>query len=204
MDQINNRYGFVPTLLKKLFTWGLGVSGLFFVLWYLGGVHVWGFLVSILLKILVLFQMPISYQVDQGAILFVIQISDAGPAEVGYFANQWNLGIAEVLLMFCLWLPGQKEKRFGFILTCFAALIAYQVFAVFLNMSVQALGPDLPNKFGIMWEHDGSLIYKSLRKMQLFDTFILRYWVGFPAYGLGFAIFNLQKKEGKGSINKGR
>ncbi|PIE02481.1 MAG: hypothetical protein CSA81_06590 [Acidobacteria bacterium] len=202
-----DRYDFVPRMLKSLFTWGLGVSAVFFIFWYYGGMHVWGFFMSMLLKVLVLFQVPISYETTEGAIVFAIQSGGPSGVQIGYYVNQWNLAIAEVFIMFCLWLPDRKKDALRFIAICLGILICYQMVAVFLNIGVQALGPDVANKMGVMWDYEDSLLFVVLKKCQLFDTFIARYWVGFPVYGLAvfihlFVLSRLGVSKKKDSLSK--
>jgi len=183
-----NRYDFVPVLLKRLFTWGILSSALFFGVWYFGGIHVWGYVVNFLIQLVSFFQVNSFYNLDQEAVVFLISLNDSPPVEVGYFANQWNLAICEVILLLSLWWDGKKPKKGILIAACIGLLLIYQVFQVFLHISVQAMGPDLPNQLGFMWEYDGNVLYLALRKLQLFETFIARYWAGFPIFGVAVLI----------------
>ena len=205
MDETVSRYEFVPKILKRLFTWGMLWSSLFFGMWYFGGMHGWAVFITFLAKLFTLFQIPISYNFDQGAIVFMVKVGMAPPVEVGYFANQWNLGMAEVVLLLSLWWSKNKEKKTSMLVLCFLVLAAYQLLAVGLHICNQAMGPDLPNRLGVMWDYEGNFIYLVLRKAQLFDTFIGRYWVGFPVFSIAwlyhFSILQKSSKK-KGKIKK--
>jgi uncharacterized membrane protein len=208
METSRSRYDFVPRLLQRIFTWGLLWSVLFFVFWYVGGIHLWAWCVGLLIKILTVFQVPLEYSVEQGALMFPIRLAGNPSVEVGYFANQWNLAIAEVILLITLWWDKKQTYKVRFILLCILGLMLYQVFAVTLNISVQALGPNLPNRLGILWEYQNSTFYLVLRKVQLFETFIGRYWAGFPVFGISLLLNNVflkkSEKKRKKSLTRSR
>ena len=77
-----------------------------------------------------------------------------------------------------------RSVKAGFRLAGWSVLIllGYQAIAFLAHCHAVEIGPDFANSQHIMWE--SSWWYVFMKNVAAFQTFILRYWAGFPVFAL--------------------
>jgi len=179
-------YAQLPLLMRRLFTLGLGAAIAFFVFWYMGGHNLWGHFLGFCLKITAFFYdlRFVPGDSEHAAILHHMFI-EGGPAsgiDLEFKINLLSAHMVEVVTLLAMWPTANRMAHLRLALWCLLFTVLYQTFDVLIQLHVQEIGPKLATRFEVMWEYDGSLWYKFIRKLSNFDKFILRYWAGFPIF----------------------
>lgn len=184
----NEIYQQLPSVLKRLFTWGLGGSILFLVFWYYGGLNLWGSLVSGLLSLT-----PglgeISFRAGSthdAAILCDTVIDGMHAVQLNFPVNILNLVIIEVITMLAVFPANRRGAMIKTGLWSFLLLVIYHVAHAYLQLYKMKIGPDVANQIGIFW--DETTWFLIIHKLGSFDVFLVRYWGGFPIFILAFMI----------------
>ena len=184
-------YQHLPLLIKRLFTWGLLASTLFLSFWYFGGLNLWGPFVSVPLK-MAWFLGDIQFQsgsTESAALLMDVVLEHGGSAQLKFPINLLNMSVVEVITLLAL-LPRDNWKSFFRLAAwCFLFTWMYHCFHASLQLYQMKIGPDLAGQVGMFWEP--TTWYTIVENIAAFDTFILRYWAGFPIFGLALLVDHL-------------
>lgn len=177
-------YDQLPNLLKRLFTWGLLAAIVFLFLWYNGGINVYGYLLAPIANILIPIA-KISFEPGSTAsakFAYEIDIVGVGPQALSFLANQLNSTMLEVVTLLAMW-PKKNWRNFlKLIGWCLFFLVLYHTFQIFIQCYNIQIGGKLANTLNLFWEPSGWKTF--VRNVSKFDLFILRFWGGFPVFGL--------------------
>ena len=179
-------YSQLPRLLKRLFTWGLAAATLFLVLWYFGGLNVWGYLLTPIVKISNGWG-PIHFQpgdMSSAQIIYSLAL-DGASADLSFPVNQLNSSLVEVITLLGIWPYRDAKSLLKLAFWCLLITLAYHCFMVNIQFLETRLGPDLANRRGVFWEE--TISYQFIHKIAAFDKFILRFWAGFPIFAIGLS-----------------
>ena len=178
-------YNQLPRLLRRLFTWGLLAAIVFLIVWYNGGINVYGYFLRPFSDLLV-FNAHIGFEpgsTSTAQFLYQIQIEGAGSRELTFAINQFNSSMLEMVTLLAMW-PRKNWKDFGILLLwCLFFLILYHTFQMFIQCYNYQIGSDLANSLNMFWEPSGWKTF--IKNVSKFDLFILRFWAGFPVFGMG-------------------
>lgn len=184
-------YQQLPSLLRRLFTWGLLAAVVFLLLWYNGGINVYSYFLAPLANLLIPIA-QISYEpgsISAAQFIYQIQVEGVGARELTFSANQLNSSFLEVVTLLAMW---PKKSWLDFLKLCgwcLLFLIFYHSFQIFIQCYNYQIGPELANSLNLFWEPSG---WKSIiRNISKFDLFILRFWAGFPVFGFGLVAHHL-------------
>lgn len=190
---MSSRYSseFLMRSLKRLYLYGIPASILFWLLWYKGFAALYAQLLVGLAKALTLGKIDLRYAPETQEIVlpFLLEMTAKGAkyADIGYVVNQWNHSFTAVLLLVVVfWRPKPFRGNLRLAFLTFVLLMSYHLMAMGLTLWEEYLGPNLPNRYQIMWEHRDVWYYPLIAKGAAFNTLVGRYWAGFPVYGLAF------------------
>lgn len=197
-------YDQLPRLLKRLFTWGMLAAVVFLLIWYNGGINVYGYFLAPIANLLIPFAQISFESGSTGSAKFIYQITieGVGQRDLTFSANQLNSSTLEVITLLAMWPKSKWVDFFKLAGWCFLFLIFYHAFQIFIQCYNYQIGPELANSLNVFWEPSG---WKSLvRNVSKFDLFILRFWAGFPVFGLGLVAhyFLSSKLSRSGKKNK--
>lgn len=185
----NELYQQLPSVLRRVFTWGLASSALFLVFWYLGGRNLWGPLVTVFVSVL-----PglgeVSFQAgnSQTAMILCDALVDGSyPVQISFPINILNLTVIEVLTLLAVFPREQRAQMFKTGLWSMVFLLLYHVAHAYLQLYKMKIGPEIANQIGIFWEE--TTWFWLIHKLGAFDVFLVRYWGGIPIF---FSAFVLQ------------
>lgn len=198
-------YNQLPGLLKKLFTWGLLAAILFLVVWYNGGINLYGIFLAPIADFLIPLA-NITYEsgsTGSAKFIYQVNIEDVGGRDLTFVANQLNSSSLEVITLLAMWPRKSWKELFKLAAWCMFFLMCYHTFQIFIQCYNYQIGPELANSLNTFWEPSG---WKTLiRNISKFDLFILRYWAGFPVFGLGLVAHHFlspKLKFGKSPVGK--
>lgn len=176
----------LPRLLKRLFTFGLLSAAIFLAFWYGGGLNLWG----ALLEIAFIPLMDVTFEPGnfrEAAFLLNVPLESGGMSQLTFPANQLNSSLVTVVTLLAMW--PHRDLKAGLKLTgwCLLFILLYHLFQISIQLYQVRIGPDFANQQKIFWE--SSTWYLLIENIAAFDKFILRYWGGFPAFGMGWLVF---------------
>ncbi|CAM2008568.1 hypothetical protein [Acanthopleuribacter pedis] len=184
----NEIYQQLPSVLRRLFTWGLGGSVLFLAFWYYGGLNLWGSVIAWLLSFA-----PglgeISFRAggsNDAAILCDALIDGMYDVQITFPVNILNLTIIEVITLLAIFPADRREAMLKTGLLSFFFLPLYHVAHSWLQLYKMKIGPDVANQIGIFW--DETTWFLVIHKLGSFDVFLVRYWGGIPIFILAFMV----------------
>ncbi|MDJ0842296.1 MAG: hypothetical protein QNK37_37690 [Acidobacteriota bacterium] len=170
-------YARIPLIKRRLFTRGLPAAAVFLTLWYLGGYHLWGYLLDALL-------FPVNIDYDP---LSTLRASLLYGVEMGgrtyypsYLINQFNSNMVMLVTLLATWPHESARDFFKVSGWCLFYLLLYQFLSIFIQLHHAAIGPDLANRAGVFWEETNWYLF--MRKLAAFDKFIMRFFFWIPIY----------------------
>jgi len=178
-------YDALPRMIVKLFTFGLGSAALFLFLWYMGGYHLWGWILDGVLKVGA-FGMDIQY--EAGDFVYYVDLGNGLVSEPAFPINPLNLAIVEVITLLACWPHKSAKSAFKIAGWSLLFLLVYQMMGIVLQFLNIEMGPDLANRHQILWQWESSWVYPIINKLAAFDKFVVRYWAGFPVFGTAFFV----------------
>ena len=177
-------YDQLPLLLKRLFTWGLLAAVVFILIWYNGGINIYSYFLAPVSNLLI----PIAQigfepgTTGSAQFIYKINIEGVGSRELTFAANQLNSSMLEVITLLAMWPRGKWGDFIKLAAWCFLFLVFYHSFQIFIQCYNYQIGSELANSLNLFWEPSN---WKTLvRNVSKFDLFILRFWAGFPVFGL--------------------
>lgn len=195
-------YNQLPLLLRRLFTWGLVAAVVFLLAWYGGGINIYGYFLRPIADLLV-FNADIGFEpgsTSTAQFLYKIQIEGVGSRELTFAINQFNSSMLEVVTLLAMW-PKKNWKNFSILtLWCLLFLVLYHTFQMFIQCYHYQIGSDLANSLNMFWEPSGWKTF--VKNVSKFDLFILRFWAGFPIFGLGLIAHHFLSPKLKIGANK--
>lgn len=201
-------YGNPLQLARRLFTWGLLSAMVFLLMWYFGGINIYGQILAWFIDLLTP-SWQISYQsgnAESAAILRSIDLEDGRIADLTFLVNRLNASLIEVVTLLAIW-PHRRAQDFWKLTGwCVALSLLYHCGNVILQLHVIAMGPRFANLYDLYWQSSG--YYRLMLTLGDFDTLILRHWAGFPIFGLALFLRYLmggdQQSSAPSKENKGR
>lgn len=177
-------YSQLPTLLKRLFTWGFLAASAFLIIWYNGGINLYGFFLAPIVDVLIPLA-DVAYEkgtVGSAKFIYKVEFNGINARELTFIANQLNSSALEVITLLAMWPKTSLKKTAQLSIWCFLFLILYHSFQIFIQCYSYQIGPEMANSLNTFWEP--SLWWDIVKNISKFDLFILRFWAGFPVFGL--------------------
>lgn len=171
----------IPRLLRRLFTWGVAASVLFLLIWYHGGQIIWGHYMDLVLNVLA-FPMDLTFDAQAQGFAYTVEWGLGLQNELFFPTNLFNLSLVELVMLLAVWPHANRKQAFQLIAWSLLFITLYHAFNTVVQLQTIRWGPELAARHGMMWE--SSWTYAVLHKVAAFDKFILRYWGGFPVFGL--------------------
>ena len=181
-------------ILIRLGLFGLPAGMLAAYLWYVGGAAWWGSFLLIPARILI-FWTEITF--DGREFTYAVPLELGGTSALVYQINQLNLTFLEIVTLFAAWRHTSAKAAFKLLGWCVLWLVLYHVFSLFIQCYSLEIGPDFANQQHIMWE--SSWWFRVIKNVAAFDKFLLRFWAGFPVFGLALvlSLFTFKAKRKK-------
>ena len=178
-------YGHLPSLLKRLFTLGLGSATLFLVLWYYGGYNIWGYFLDFCMNITAPFYgLTFESGTTSTASFWHTVTIEGNTTELEFKINLLSTHMVQVVTLLAIWPYRNKTHFFRLAAWCLLFTVLYQTFNVVIQTYYIQIGPKLATRLEIFWED--SFWFRVVRKIAVFDKLILRYWAGFPIFMFAF------------------
>lgn len=196
-------YAKLPLLIRRLFTWGLLASTVFLVIWYTGGAQLWGWFLALILRP---FGFLMDIHFDGTSFIYTVPIAMSQSSELAFPINQMNLSMVEVVTLLATWPKEKPKEKLKLVFWCFVLIVAYHLFDLIIQLYRIQIGQDFANRERVFWEP--TLWYSFISHVAAFDKFILRFWGGFPVFGLALLcrtwFSNIRAQAGKQKPPRGK
>ena len=178
-------YGSLPSLLRRLFTIGVGSAVLFLAIWYSGGHNIWGHFLDICMNITAPFY-NLSFESGSSstASFWHAVTIEGNQTELEFKINLLSAHMVQVVTLLAIW-PYRNKKHFlRLVFWSLLFTVLYQTFNVVIQTYYMQIGPKMATRLEIFWEE--TFWFRVVRKVAVFDKLILRYWAGFPIFMFAF------------------